>query len=117
MQGAQVLRNGGVLFVRRSDEGCSATPQMGFLRSRHSFICFTDRTLGIFLICSISSGEAGESMLITDKTFPPGTSLPNCIRAILILCWARIVPILPTTPGLSTLDNTIIYPSGTTSSG
>src|SRR3989337_3002542 len=34
MQGAQILRNEAYFLVRRSDEGCSATPQMGFLQSR-----------------------------------------------------------------------------------
>ena len=35
MQGVQILRNEAYLHVRRSDEGCSATPQVGFLRARH----------------------------------------------------------------------------------
>src|SRR3972149_315477 len=34
MQSAQILRNGPYLYLRRNDEGCSATPQMDFLRSR-----------------------------------------------------------------------------------
>jgi hypothetical protein len=33
MQGAQILRSEAYLEVRRNDEGCSATPQMDFLRS------------------------------------------------------------------------------------
>jgi len=36
MQGAQILRNEACIWVRRNDEGCSATQQMGFLRSHHS---------------------------------------------------------------------------------
>ena len=38
MQGVQILRNEAYLHVRRSDEGCSATPQMGFLRARHTWL-------------------------------------------------------------------------------
>ena len=34
MQGAQILRNEAYIDVRRNDEGCSATQQMDFLRSR-----------------------------------------------------------------------------------
>ncbi len=34
VQGAQILRNEAYESVRRSDEGCSATPQMGPLRAR-----------------------------------------------------------------------------------
>ena len=33
MQGAQILRSEAYLELRRNDEGCSATPQMDFLRS------------------------------------------------------------------------------------
>jgi len=33
MQGAQIMRSEAYLQVRRNDEGCSATPQMDFLRS------------------------------------------------------------------------------------
>ncbi len=35
MQGAQILRNEAYIWVRRNDEGCSATQQMDFLRSHH----------------------------------------------------------------------------------
>jgi hypothetical protein len=35
LQGAQILRNEAYIEVRRNDEGCSATRQMDFLRSRH----------------------------------------------------------------------------------
>ncbi len=34
IQGAQILRNEAYLLVRRSDEGCSATQKLDFLRSR-----------------------------------------------------------------------------------
>jgi hypothetical protein len=34
MQGAQTLRNEAYILVRRSDEGCSATQKLDFLRSR-----------------------------------------------------------------------------------
>jgi len=34
MQGAQILRNEAYIEVRCNDEGCSATQQMDFLRSR-----------------------------------------------------------------------------------
>ena len=47
MQGAQILRNEAYIKVRRNDEGCSATQQMRFLRSRHynNFERGTIRTL------------------------------------------------------------------------
>jgi hypothetical protein len=35
VQGAQILRNEAYKWVRRSDEGCSATQQMGYERMRH----------------------------------------------------------------------------------
>ncbi|KAF0121912.1 MAG: hypothetical protein FD151_1016, partial [bacterium] len=38
MQGAQILRSEAYLGVRRNDEGCSATPQMDFLRSHQVFV-------------------------------------------------------------------------------
>jgi hypothetical protein len=38
MQGAQILRNEAYIKVRCNDEGCSATQQMDFLRSRHCLI-------------------------------------------------------------------------------
>jgi len=34
IQGAQILRNEAYLLVHRSDEGCSATQKLDFLRSR-----------------------------------------------------------------------------------
>jgi hypothetical protein len=37
MQGAQILRSEAYLEVRRNDEGCSATPQMDFLRSHPEY--------------------------------------------------------------------------------
>jgi hypothetical protein len=37
MQGAQILRSEAYLEVRSNDEGCSVTPQMGFLRSHQVF--------------------------------------------------------------------------------
>jgi predicted nucleotidyltransferase len=36
MQGAQILRSEAYLGVRCNDEGCSATPQMDFLRSHQN---------------------------------------------------------------------------------
>ncbi len=36
MQGAQILRNEAYIEVRCNDEGCSATQQLDFLRSRHN---------------------------------------------------------------------------------
>jgi len=36
MQGAQILRSEAYLGIRCNDEGCSATPQMDFLRSHQS---------------------------------------------------------------------------------
>ncbi len=38
MQGAQILRNEAYIEVRCNDEGCSATQQMDFLRSRQSLM-------------------------------------------------------------------------------
>ena len=37
MQGAQILRNEAYIEVRCNDEGCSATQQMDFLRSRQNY--------------------------------------------------------------------------------
>ncbi|PIU84885.1 MAG: hypothetical protein COS67_10775, partial [Deltaproteobacteria bacterium CG06_land_8_20_14_3_00_44_19] len=36
MQGAQILRSEAYLGIRCNDEGCSATPQVDFLRSHQS---------------------------------------------------------------------------------
>jgi len=36
MQGAQILRSEAYIEVHRNNEGCSATPQMDFLRSHQS---------------------------------------------------------------------------------
>jgi hypothetical protein len=36
-KGAQILRTETYLWVRRNDEGCSATPQMDFLRSHQEY--------------------------------------------------------------------------------
>ncbi len=38
MQGVQILRNEAYIWVRRNDEGCSATQQMDFLRSHQSLM-------------------------------------------------------------------------------
>jgi hypothetical protein len=38
MQGAQILRNEAYIEVRCNDEGCSATQQVDFLRSRHTLV-------------------------------------------------------------------------------
>src|SRR3990170_6517113 len=66
MQGAQILRNEAYFLVRRSDEGCSATPHMGSLHSRQCLKCLTPVNTIAILYSSIA--------LITSSSFiePPG---------------------------------------------
>ncbi len=56
VQGAQILRNEAYTYVRRSDEGCSATPQMGYFRARHGS---TLKMVNESTISSPSNASAG----------------------------------------------------------
>ena len=55
MQGAQGLRNEAYTEVRRNDEGCSATQQMDFLRSRQLLF---QLSFNIFSLHIIQMGQA-----------------------------------------------------------
>lgn len=57
MQGAQILRNEAYFLVRRSDEGCSATPQMGSFHARHVQLLRVMR-MGVYVQKGSSSSQS-----------------------------------------------------------
>jgi general secretion pathway protein J len=56
MQGAQTLRNEAYLFIRRNDEGCSATQQMGIFQRPHSGgFTLVEILIAIFILVLVMS--------------------------------------------------------------
>ena len=89
---------------------------MDLIRTRQSFICWTETILGCSRRASMASAEASASIRMMAIACSLSGVRLRCMLAILTLYLPRVVPMIPIVPGRSKFWINRLVPSSSASS-